>query len=187
MLADVSISLIPAVSTETYDCEDFVSDDCCHSDREADRNHVVLLPSLVEVRSKSPSSRVGVVRLHGCTTPRGVTVTCGQQLFVRSDDGYHNNVADEATEDSTPALCQEHDARGNLDYTVRQWVSWCAQSCLYLRYSPIFKSLDKSTALLMTLCDQAAKYMFPTGRSGTIKPASILDKLFVAIPLPYLE
>ena len=36
----------------------------------------------------------------------------------------------------------------------------------------------------MVLCDQAAKYILPTGRPGMARPAIILDKLFVAIPLP---
>jgi hypothetical protein len=53
-----------------------------------------------------------------------------------------------------------------------------------VRYSPIFKSVQRLTALLMTLCDQAEKYMFAMGRSGIMRPANILDKLFVAIPLP---
>lgn len=53
-----------------------------------------------------------------------------------------------------------------------------------LRYSPIFKSLDRFTALEMTLWDQAAKYMFPTGRPGSMSPANILERLSVAIPLP---
>ena len=56
-----------------------------------------------------------------------------------------------------------------------------------LRYSPIFKSFESITVLLMTLCDQAAKYMFPTGRPGIMKPASIFDRLFVAMPLPKRE
>ncbi len=62
-----------------------------------------------------------------------------------------------------------------------------AQGQWYVRYSPIFKSFDKRTALLITLCDQAAKYMLPMGRSGRIKPAIILDRLFVAMPFPNLE
>lgn len=32
-----------------------------------------------------------------------------------------------------------------------------------------------------------AKYMFPTGRPGTSRPASIFDKLLVAMPLPNRE
>lgn len=55
------------------------------------------------------------------------------------------------------------------------------------RYSPIFRSLLRVTAQLMTLCDHAAKYMFPTGLSGTMSPAIILDKLFVAMPFPKRE
>jgi len=88
-----------------------------------------------------------------------------------------------------PQHCVKNMTRGGI--LTAESVSGCTNNFflfwLYLRYSPIFKSLDKLTVLLMTLCDQAAKYMFPTGRSGTNKPASILDKLFVAIPLPYLE
>lgn len=58
---------------------------------------------------------------------------------------------------------------------------------IYLRYSPIFKSFDRLTALEMTLCDHAAKYMLPMGRPGSMRPANILDKLLVAMPLPNRE
>jgi hypothetical protein len=40
------------------------------------------------------------------------------------------------------------------------------------------------TAPLMTLWDHAAKYMFPMGRPGSIKPAMTLLRLFVAMPFP---
>lgn len=53
-----------------------------------------------------------------------------------------------------------------------------------IRYSPIFRSLQRLTVLEITLWDQAAKYMLPTGRPGIMIPPSILDRLFVAIPLP---
>ena len=59
----------PPKKTETYVCEDALGNDCCSTDREADRNHVVGLSSLVEVCSEGPGGGVGVVRLHGGTAP----------------------------------------------------------------------------------------------------------------------
>lgn len=55
------------------------------------------------------------------------------------------------------------------------------------RYSPIFRSLLKFTAVLMTLCENALKYMLPTGLPGMARPAIIFERLLVAMPFPKRE
>ena len=106
------------MKNETYVCEDALGNDCCCADRKADGDHVVGLSSLVEVCGQGPSGGVSVVRLHGGTAPRCVTVPIGQDVCVACNDGNHDDVADKSTEDGAPALCQEHDTRGNLDCAV---------------------------------------------------------------------
>jgi hypothetical protein len=96
-------------------CEDAMRNYRCRTDCEADGDHEVILSSLVKISGESPSSCVGVVRLHGCTAPRCVAVAFGQYIGVRCNDRHHHDVADESTEDSAPTLREEHDTRRNLD------------------------------------------------------------------------
>lgn len=103
---------------ETYVSEDALRNNCSRADCEADGDHVVGLSCLIKIAGECPSSRIGVVRLHGCAAPRCVAVAFGQDIGVACDDGHHDDVADETAEDGTPALCQEHDTRGDLDCKI---------------------------------------------------------------------
>jgi hypothetical protein len=116
VLADVrTLSKILLLRGKTYVCEDAVNDDQGGTNGNTDGDHEVGLSGLVKIAGHGPSGRVGVVRLHGCTAPGSVAVGVGQDVGVASDDGNHDDVADEATEDGTPALGQEHDTRGDFE------------------------------------------------------------------------
>lgn len=149
------------------------------------RHHLIPAAYLVEVFGQRPRGCVGIVRLNGCTAPRRAAVGISEQFAVTVHDGDHDGIVDETAQHSAVNLSKEHDTRRDLDYTDRLASKSTDETNERLRYSPIFRSLHRLTQLEMTLCDQAAKYMLPTGRPGMSKPANIFDRLFVAMPLPY--
>lgn len=182
--------------------DDAVDHNSSSTNGQPDGYHLVLAAGLVQILGQRPRSGVGVVRLQRGAAPRGVAIAVDEQGAVGVDDGDHDDVADEAAQDGAVDLCQEHDARRDLDCNAQppRWlVSIANPRCSYvgvrretgawgnIRYSPILRSMHRLTEFVMTLCDHAAKYMLPTGRSGIIRPAIILDRLFVAMPLPYRE
>lgn len=99
----------------TYVVEETVGDDSCGADGETDGNHGVGSAGAVEVGGEGPGGGVGVIGLHGGTTPGGVVVAGGEEGFVTSDDGDHDGVVDEAAQDGAVDLGEEHHARGDFD------------------------------------------------------------------------
>lgn len=76
----------------------------------------VLGTGLVQVLGQSPGSGVGVVRLDGCSTPRGVSVAVDEEFTVAADDTDHDGIVDETAQNGTVDLSQEHGTRWDLDY-----------------------------------------------------------------------
>lgn len=99
----------------THVSKNTVGSDNGSSHGNTNRNHLVLAASLVEVLCQSPGGGVGVVRLNCGTTPRGITVGVGKKLAIASDNGNHDSVVDEATEDCAVDLGEEHDTGRDLD------------------------------------------------------------------------
>ena len=99
-------------------CEDAVGNDQGGTNGDTDGDHEVGLTYLIQIAGHCPTGRVGVVRLHGCATPGSVAVAVGQDVGVLSDDRHHDDVGNKAAEDGTPALCQEHNTRRDLDCKI---------------------------------------------------------------------
>lgn len=80
--------------------------------------------SLVQVLCQSPRCSVGIVRLNRSTRPRRITVGIPQKVTVPSDNGNHDGIVDESTQNSSVDLSQEHDTRWDLQvFTLLQIVA----------------------------------------------------------------
>lgn len=174
--------------SNTYVYEDSVQNDYTGSDKNPKGHDFVGVTAGVKVFCQCPRSGIGIVRLDVSSAPSAVAVVVGQEVAVVLDDGLHDGIVDEPAKDSAVDLGSEHGSGCNFHWSRSQRVSWYVVGgrlqAVDLQYSPILRSLQRLMQFAMTLCDQAAKYMFPTGRPGRSRPAIILDKLLVAIPLP---
>ena len=80
--------------------------------------------SLVQILGQSPRSGVGVVRLDGGARPRRISIGISQEITVSSNNGDHDGIVDEATNNSSIDLSQEHDAGWDLQiFTLLQVVA----------------------------------------------------------------
>jgi hypothetical protein len=89
---------------------------------------VVSRASLVEVLGQRPRSRVGIVRLNGCTAPGGVAVAVNEEFAVAPHNRNHDSVVDEAAQYRTIDLSKEHDTGRDLDCICQSasgiWALW---------------------------------------------------------------
>lgn len=165
-----------------------MDNDGASADCQPDRHNLVPGASSVEVFGQRPRSCISIIRLNGRTTPGRVTIAANEDFAIASHNGDHYDVIDESAQYSAIGLSKEHGTGRDLDCVDASALEPTDRIGKYhVRYSPIFKSPHRLTVFEMILCDQAAKYMLPTGRPGSIRPASNFDRLFVAIPLPKRE
>lgn len=114
-LETVSQLLQKLMTGELYLVKDSVEHNQTGTNKQTERNELISTTKLVKITSKSPRGCVGVVRLHGSTTPGRVTIAVTKEVSVAADDADHDSVVDKATKNSSPDLSEEHDTRRDFD------------------------------------------------------------------------
>jgi hypothetical protein len=109
---------------------------------QSDRHYLVLCASFIEVFSQCPRGCIGIVRLHGRTAPGRVTIAVNEEFAISVHNGDHDSVIDKSAQYSTINLSKEHNTGRDFDCTDVLAATDCTAK-LYLRYSPIFKSLHR--------------------------------------------
>ena len=130
--------------------EDSVEDNQATTNEQTEGHNLISFTKLIQVTGEGPRGCIGVVRLHRSAAPGRVAIAITEELSVTANDADHDGIVDEASQDGSPDLSEEHDARWDLDLVgmLVHGSSFCNR---HLRYSPILRSPDRLTALEITL------------------------------------